>query len=115
MDAAQISKHIALFLAAGLLIAVPGQSATLQVDNSQITLTGSIQSQNVSVTSSDGSTVLNFDVTTAPIHYTELDLPQWLSATIVGCATAPCPTPATLSLSVTNDLAYTALDRFMPR
>jgi uncharacterized protein (TIGR03437 family) len=106
MDAAHISKHILLLLAAGLLVAAPGQSATLQVDNSQITLTGSIQTQNVSVTSSDGSTVLNFDVTTTPIQYAETGLPAWLSATIANCGTATCPTPATLSLSLTNDLGH---------
>ena len=106
MDAAQTFKRIFSFLAALLLVATMGQAATLVVDNNSVPLTGQIESQNVYVTSSDGS-ALSFDVA---VSNPPSGIPQWLSATTAGCATSgptsstSCPTPATLSLSVTNDL-----------
>ncbi|HEV3333036.1 MAG TPA: hypothetical protein VG096_18740 [Bryobacteraceae bacterium] len=101
MDTAQILRRIIPCLAAGLLAAT-GQAATLKVDNATITLTGSIQSQLVNVTSSDG-TALNFDVGTPTYLGAPAGLPLWLNANATGC-TNNCPTPAILSLSVTNDL-----------
>jgi uncharacterized protein (TIGR03437 family) len=95
-------KHILLLLTAGLLVATRGQATALTVDNSNIPLTGSIHSQNVLVTSTSGS-ALNFDIGT--ITYQQPNLPKWVSATVAGCPTGmSCPTPATVSFSLTNDL-----------
>lgn len=106
MDTAQTFIRTLSFLTAGLLVAATGQAATLVVDNSSVPLTGSIQSQNVSVTSSDGS-ALNFDAALPTYLNPPPGLPLWLAASAAGCGAVPinnCPTPATLSLSVTNDL-----------
>lgn len=104
MDAAKTFKRILLFLTAGLFIATAGQAATLVVDNANVPLTGSIQSQNVFVRSSDSS-ALNFDITSITYPNAPAGLPAWLNATATGC-TSNCPTPATLTVSLTNDLGH---------
>ncbi|HUI79883.1 MAG TPA: IPT/TIG domain-containing protein [Bryobacteraceae bacterium] len=105
MDARQTFKRSHLLLLAGLLAAAAGHAANLVVDNRTVYLTGTIQSQNVNVTSSDGS-ALSFHFTVSYPAPQPAGLPSWLSATAVGCGTATtnCPTPNTLSLILTNDL-----------
>lgn len=107
MDAPDTFRRIFLLWAAVLFVATTGRAAAgLQVDNTQPFLTGATQSQNISVTSSDSSTVLNFDVGN-PVNTNNPPpgLPPWLKATVIGCNNNnDCSTPATVSLSLINDL-----------
>jgi uncharacterized protein (TIGR03437 family) len=101
MDAARTLKHTALLLSAALAFAAPSFAQTLVVSPTTVGLTASSQSQNVTVTSSDGTTVLPFSVSGITPSS-----PAWFS--VSQTAGTAGKTPATLAVTLTRDCTYAA-------
>ncbi len=102
MDAAQFSKKVFLFIAAGLVLAASGRAADLQVSSSNISLFLTPNDRaTVHVTSSDGATPISF---TATIAYTPGEPATWLGLPSLGTTTVTATTPADLNIAVVNTL-----------
>jgi uncharacterized protein (TIGR03437 family) len=95
MDAAQLFKRSVFFVAAGMLAATASQAADLTVDNSNVVITGRVQSATVLVQS---ATATPFTIRTT---YSGAAVPAWLS---VGADNGNA-TPSHLTVALSNDLA----------